>query len=253
MMPKAMEKIREKLQKGGNALMMFLGDSITWGENHCTSEETYCAEFARLIGKIFPEITVIRYDGIVEVEGIPLKGYSEPVTVQRGTEQTLTIVRSGVGGDTVRRALNRKEDYIGEFITGERPDVFFVMFGINDALAGDPSKFIEPDVFYDDLKNLCQVLEENNPEAEIVLMTPTYNDSGKREKSCLEAYSDMVKKVAIEKELQLIDTHKLWMEHLIVDSEHYGQREWLSDVSGDYCHFSPEGSRVTAQHIFNCF
>lgn len=252
-MPKAVEKITKKLENGENALIMFVGDSITWGENHCTSEETYCAEFARLIGKQFPKITVIRYDGIMQGGAMPLKGYSEPVTVQKGSGQTLTIVRSGVGGDTVRRALNRQSDYTGAFITGEMPDVFVAMFGINDALAGDPSKFILPDGFYSDLVEFCEVLEEKNVGAEIVLMTPTYNHSGKNEDDGLGAYADMVKKVAAEKEMQLIDTHKLWLEHLIVESEHYGQREWLSNVEGDCCHFSPEGSRETAKFIFNCF
>ena len=167
-MLKAIKKITEKLNKGENALIMFVGDSITWGENHCTSEQTYCAEFARLLGKRFPNVTVLRYDGIMQGGAMPLKGYSQPVTVQKGTKQTLTVVRCGVGGDTVRRALNRMGDYIGAFITGEEPDAFVAMFGINDALASDPSKFIEPDGFYSDLKIFCELLEEKNKGAEIV-------------------------------------------------------------------------------------
>ena len=41
------------------------------------------------------------------------------------------------------------------------------------------------------------------------------------------------------------------MKHLIVGTENYGQREWLSCIEGDSCHFSPVGSIKTAEFIFN--
>ena len=56
-------------------------------------------------------------------------------------------------------------------------------------------------------------------------MTPTYNDGGKTSASSLDYYSDKIKLLAEEIDSLLIDTHKLWMDHLIVDSENYGQRD----------------------------
>ena len=249
-MPDIIKKITQKFETGKNALLMVVGDSITWGENHCTSEETYCAYLARHFAEYFSNITVLRYDGIFQGGAMPLKGYSGPVTVQRCGGKILTVVRCGVGGDTVRRALNRSEDYTGSFITGEKPDAFFAMFGINDALSCDKSKFISADGFYSNLKAFCKLINTTNPEAELCLMTPTFNDSGKSNKSCLDPYSQKVKQLAGENGLQCIDTHELWMNHLVVGGEHYGQGNWLSDVEGDSCHFAPEGSRATAEYIF---
>ena len=38
--------ITKKLANCENALIMFVGDNMTRGENHFTSEETYYAEFS---------------------------------------------------------------------------------------------------------------------------------------------------------------------------------------------------------------
>ena len=250
-MKNAIEVISEKISKKGNALIMFLGDSITWGEGHCTCEETYCAEIARLFAKQFQNTKVVRYDGIAQEGAMPLKEYSKPFVVQNGDEGTITVVRSGVGGDTVRRAINRKTDYTGKFITNEYPDIFIMMFGINDALSEDGSKFVVPEKFFEDYKELYGILQDNNKDALKIFMTPTYNDSGDSEKSHLEPYVEKVKEIAQITDSQCIDTHKLWMDHLEVGSENYGQRDWLSGVVGDACHFSPEGSRSTARFIFS--
>ena len=243
--------ISDRINKGENYLIIAVGDSITWGLNHCNEEETYCAELARLFAKSMPEVNVVRYDGIVKQERSPLYGYSEPKTVQNGSKGRLTLVKSGVGGDTVQRAINRFDDYAGGFINGESPDLFLLMFGINDALASDPDKFVSPEQFYNNYARLCDMLKKSNPNAEIVLMTPTYNDNGTSAQSCLDPYCEKVIELAQRNGLQYIDTHRLWMEHLIVGSDNYGQRDWLSGAKGDSCHFSQKGAKDTAQYIFS--
>ena len=243
--------IENKLKKGEDVLIMAVGDSITWGMNHCSAEETFCAELAKMFANKYPDVSVLRYDGKAGGEYKPIKYYEGPIYVSSAGKQKITIVRSGVGGNTVRRAINRSGDYIGTFMTGETPDIFLLMFGINDALSEDKNKYVIPDIFYSDLKELYNLLKENNPDAEIVFMTPTYNDRGLENKSRLDSYSDKMKQLAKETGSFLVDTHKLWMDHCVVNSENYGQRDWLSDVEGDSCHFSPKGSIETAKFIFN--
>ncbi len=243
--------IEEKINNNQDVLIMAVGDSITYGMNHCTVEETYCAELCKLFAKKYPKTLIVRYDGIVNGEFNPLKEYFGPIVINEGENGSITIVKSGVGGNTVRRALNRSDDYTGKFLNGKMPDIFLLMFGINDALQDDKNKFVTPDKFFEDYNELYNLLKNTNSNAKIILMTPTYNDTGMYETSGLEPYCEMVKKLAIQKGCFLIDTHKLWMEHLIIGSEHYGQREWLSGKQGDSCHFSPEGSKATAQFIFS--
>lgn len=243
-------KINEKLVNGENILIMLVGDSITWGLNHCSNEETFCAYLARLFAQKYPMINVLRYDGIVSEEAKPLEGYEGPINVNHGEISTLTLVKSGVGGDTVKRAFARSNDFVGTFKTGKKPDLFLLMFGINDSIH-IPEKYATPEEFYNDYKKLYNLIRKENSNSEIVLLTPTYNDSGESIKSTLDNYSKMVKRLANEVGCQVIDTHEFWMNHLVVGTENYGQREWLSGKKGDFCHFSPAGSSATAEFIFN--
>ena len=45
--------------------------------------------------------------------------------------------------------------------------------------------------------------------------------------------------------------YKLWMEHLIVGSHNYGQRDWLSGAIGDTCHFSEISAANAPGFIFS--
>ncbi len=244
-------KIEAKLSAGESYLVMAVGDSITYGRNHCTDEETYLACLARAFAVRYPRARVLRYDGVPDGEMKPLAGYAGPVVVQEGTAGELVFVRCGVGGNTVRRALSRAGDYTGRFLTGQEPDLFLLMFGINDALSEDPRKFITPERFYEDQREMHALLKETDPDADIVLMTATYNDPGEQQGSRLDPYTEMTKRLAAETGSYLIDTHALWMAHYQPGTERHGQREWLSAEPSDMCHFSPEGSRATAMFIFD--
>ena len=226
----------------------FIGDSITWGLNHCSAEETYVAEFARLFAEKFNGYKVIRYDGTVETEALPLAGFEGPFLVG-GTEDgaEAAVIRNGVGGNTVRRALNRKQDFTGTLPNGRTADVNFLMFGINDALASDKSKYVTPDKFEKDYEELLSLLEAEG--AVIIILSPTYNGV----KYPLDKYAAVTEKLAVKHGLPFIDTHKLWMEHYQKDAPHFGQGDWLSESKSDACHFSPEGARQTAKFIFDKF
>lgn len=82
---------------------------------------------------------------------MPLSRFDGPVFVQDG-EKCITIVRNGVGGDTLRRVLNSSKDILGEF-EGSFPDFFFIMLGLIDAL-NDPIKYIVSDGYYNNLVEL---------------------------------------------------------------------------------------------------
>lgn len=248
MLTDRMSHIAKCLQSGEGYTVTAVGDSITYGMNHCDSEQTLYACLARLFAARFPENSVVRYDGIYVGGALPLGGYSEPVIVNAGSAP-ITVIKSGVGGDTVARAIARSGDFTGTLVNGKRTDMYLLMFGINDAL-DDPQKHVSPETYYDNLCRLCDLLASDTPSAEIILMTPTYNDFGETAESHLEPYVEKMRRVAEEKGYQLIDTHRLWMEHLIVGSENYGQRDWLSGKRGDSCHMSPEGSLKTAEFIF---
>ena len=248
-----MRAIVDRMTDAQNYTIFVLGDSITAGFRSTDREHTYTAVFARGLAERFPKRNVWRYDGVwystKDAELRPLLGYDGPFPVQQGEDKTLTVVRSGIGGNTVRRMLNRKDDFIGKTIDGRVADLYTVMVGINDALQKDPTKFVEPDVFGEDLNRLLDELEAGNPTADIILMTPTFNDKVIQSDSRLKPYVDVMLTVAADRAVPVIDQHACWMAHYRPDASHYGQGDWLSDVEGDSCHPSNLGHEAIAKEM----
>ena len=237
------EKFYNKINNLENVTVNFVGDSITYGLNHCTINETYVAFFADMFAKKFPAYSVYRYDGIVSGALEPIKEFCKNEVTQGGYA-TATFIKNGVGGNTVKRALNRKENFVGKMPNDEYPDLTFFMFGINDALMSDSSKFVTPEIFYLHYKELIELMLVSCP-TEIVLMTPTFNGPDK-----LDAYAQMVRKLAKEYDLMLIDLFALWQTHYNPNVDRYGQGDWLSGCKGDACHPTPTGAKEIAKYIF---
>lgn len=241
-----------KIESKEDAVLCCVGDSITYGLIHCIAEETYTAKLAARFGFKYPDITVLRYDGNCgSGEYDTINDYTGPILVHSGEKGCLTVIRNGVGGNTASRLTKRIDDFTVLLPNGVKPDVMTVMTGINDALSEDPNRYVTPEQFKLNYRELLKLTAERLPDTAIVLLTPSYNDMGVNCKSCLEPYCDVVKSLAKEYSLPLIDVHSLWMNHLIPGSEHFGQRDWLSDSKYDSCHPTPLGAEMTARYIFD--
>ena len=214
----------------------------------------YTASFTKLLAEKYSTRTVLRYDGqrypSSGAELMPLMTYGEPKVVQDGNTQKLTVVRCGIGGNTVKRLLARADDFLGKRIYGRNADLFIVSVGINDSLKNDPKKYVTPSQYSDDLNKLIGLMKTSAPDSDIILMTPSYNDIGDSEVSSVDEYAQEMLKVASTRQLPIIDLHKMWMEHLCVGCENYGQGDWLSGVKGDMCHPSDIGHAAIADKIF---
>lgn len=235
-----------KLDNAEKFTFDFVGDSVTHGLNHCTADETYVAKFAKFISEKYNDRTVLRYDGVVLRECEPIKSFEGPITVSKSGEKTITVIRNGVGGDSVRRAINRIENFTGVLANNERPDVTFLMFGINDALKSNPTKYVTPDVYIENYKELISKIKDSNPETDIIILAPTTNGNS--------VYNHYVKLCEFVKEndIPFIDTHKLWLDHYNANAENYGQGDWLVG-NGDACHPTPLAAEITAKFIFDEF
>lgn len=251
-----MHEIVERMKAADQYTVFVVGDSITAGFRSTDAEHTYTAVFARGLAERFPERNVWRYDGIwystKDAELRPLLGYDGPFPIQRGEEKTLTVVRSGIGGNTVRRMLNRKGDFIGKEIGGRMADLYIVMVGINDALRSDPTKFVESETFGAHLHELIDEIEKGNPTADVIFMTATYNDRAIETVSHLAPHVDQMRAVAEEWAIPVIDQHALWMAHYRADAPNYGQGDWLSGIEGDACHPSNLGHEAIAKEMMRC-
>ena len=225
-----------------------VGDSITYGLNHCTAEETYVAQFAVMLANDYPECTVNRYDGNMGGEFDPMEEFEGPIKIQIGTSgKTIDVIRNGVGSNTVQRAINRIDDFTGILANGTVADITCFMFGINDALKTEPEKYVSVEQFLENYRCLIREVRRINGDRTIVLMSPTWNNIS------IEEYCEAVKTLAKEEKLLFVDQYAVWKNHYDENAIHFGQGDWLSDCPYDACHPSPVGARQIALCMYNAF
>jgi lysophospholipase L1-like esterase len=222
----------------------FVGDSVTEGTNHCLDHETYVARFAYYLSRV-TEKSVYRYDRKINKE-TQSAYFDGPVLVKKGEKGKIDIIRNGEGGNTVTRAHNRIDDFTGTLCNGMKPDVTFTMFGINDALKSDPQKYVSPDTYKENYRNLINEIKRRNPDTVIVMISASYNDQ------CVDEYCARSKLLALEEGIPYIDLHKLWADHYDPNEINFGQGDWLNGGT-DACHPTPKGADETAKFIFNEF
>lgn len=241
------EKFKDKLKNGQHITIDFVGDSVTYGRDHCAAEETYVAKFAAEMAKNFPEFSVYRYDGFIKDPLLPMEGFDGPILVSAGTgEGRIDIIRNGIGGNTVMRAYNRLGDFTGTLVNGMRPDLTFLMFGINDALLSDPSKYVSPEKFKENYKMLIDKIRELNDDTAIIMLSATYNGFS------IKDHCEKSMELAKEENIPYVDMFKFWCDHYDENADNYGQGDWLYG-NGDSCHPMPIAAEITAKHIYKEF
>jgi lysophospholipase L1-like esterase len=237
----------KKIKHNEDITIEFVGDSITHGLNHCRAEETYVAQFASLIAKKLENYTVYRYDGIVADELSPIKSFDGPILVSYKESQCrIDVIKNGIGGNTVQRAINRIDDFTGTLANGKAPDVIFMMYGINDALKSNSHKYVTAKQFKTNYKTLLEEVKKRNPDALIIMMGATTNDQS------IEEHCEKSKELADEEKIPYIDLHKLWSDHFDAEREHFGHGDWLAN-NNDACHPTPKAAHIMAENILDEF
>lgn len=251
-----MRDIVKKINESSKYVIFTVGDSVTEGVGLKNDEVTYTAALARGIAEIYPERSVLRYDGkrhcTCDAELLSIKKFEGPIVLRTGRDKSITVVRCGIGGNTAKRLLNRKSDFIGRRIDGKLADLFIICVGINDSLKEDSGKYATDNVYKENLNRLIDEIKTAMPNTDIILMTPTYNDLGISQESSLDSYANAMISIAKERQIPVIDLHKMWMEHMLIGGDNYGQGAWLSGRKGDCCHPSPQGHLAIANEILRC-
>lgn len=241
------EKIKEILNNNRDITINFVGDSITWGESHCLSDETYVAVFAKMFAEKFTDYKIIRYDGDGEDGAYPIKSFNR-VEIKTSGSAVAYFIRNGVCGNTVLKATARLDDFTGTLVNSKKPDLTFFMFGINDSLFDEPAKFVSPQQFKKNYIALLDLFAERNSDSDIVLCTPNWNDKP------LKEYNAQVREICKERDLPFIDVFGVWERHYKDGAKHFGQGEWLAEEPVfDACHPTPVGAKVIGQYIFEEF
>ena len=247
-------EIVQHMYEDDNYLIFVIGDSLTQGSGASDPVTLdYTAQFTKKLAEHMSSKTVYRVDGKPRGDylGIQYPNTAMHVTVQEGTGDngSIIVARCGIGGNTIKSIVARSKDFVGKEIRKQKGDLFIIMTGINDFYSStyDITKYVAPPLYKTQFNTLIDMIYEKHPDADIILMTPTFvSKDGKG----LDLYAKAIFQLASERNLPVIDQHKLWMDHWIEGSENYGQREWLNPPpDGDSCHPSDIGHEAIADEM----
>ena len=241
-----MENILKKMNEIPNYLIMSVGDSLTEGQRASGAELTYTAVFTAGLAKQFPDRSVVRIDG-KRVED-RIARFNRVVVQERPEENgKITVVRSGYGGNTVQRLINRKEDFIGCSFEDAEPNLYMISVGINDSIDWDEAKYATPAQYKENLRTLLGFIRQAHPAADVIMITPTPYCKGDDGDDNDLAYAKAMLEFAAEERLPCLDMHQIWLDHRVEGEKNFGMGDWLYD--GDRCHPGDVGHDAFAQAL----
>jgi acyl-CoA thioesterase I len=184
------EKIADLLKKKDPLKWVFTGDSITAGVEHTHGYRSY------------PEV------------------FSERVRweMKRSRDQ---IINTGISGNTTRNIIEDFDWRIKQF----SPAVVSLMIGTNDCAKG---RNINLQLFNKNLDYLVNGIRASG--AIPILHTPNLIIKDKApERSDLYQYAEVIKRIAEDKKIILVDNWKYWKQAISQTSQARVFKEWLND------------------------
>ena len=249
-------EIAQHMIEDDDYLIFIIGDSLTQGSGASDPVNLdYTAKFTEKLANILTNKNVYRIDGKPRDDylGIQYPATAKHVAVQQvegGGE--IAVARCGIGGNTVKKILERTSDFVGKELRGKKGDLFIIMSGINDYYSQfyDLTKYASPPLYKTQLNSLIDKIYEGHPDADIIIMTPTH--VGNNVKG-LDLYAKKIQEISKERGIAVIDLHKLWTDHWVKDGENYGQGDWFNPPpDGDECHPSDIGHEAIADEMIRC-
>jgi lysophospholipase L1-like esterase len=200
---------------------------------------------------ITPEVTqkkVIFLGDSITQGGAQPGGYIDMLKEElrkKGLDQKYELIGKGIGGNRIRELLARLE----KDVISQKPDVVFIMVGINDVgfFTWHPEDGGTPvDQYELGLTYMAKRIRQKG--GEVVLCTPTVieerHDGKNPLDGQLDAYSEIVGKVAKNTGSKLCDTRKAFIAYL----KKYNQENKPKDIlTTDYVHLNEKGNRLVME------
>ena len=169
-----METLRAILQRPEPAKWLFYGDSITHGARHTYGQRDYTELFA------------------------------ERVRAELGRSQDI-VLNTAISGNTTRELLATFDWRVGQF----RPDVVFLMIGMNDC---NTVKNLPVEEFHRNLNELADKIHEAGALTVFQTCNPLMPGTLPERHPRLAQYMAMVRHVAGDRSAPLIDHFEHWQE-----------------------------------------
>ncbi|MEN6354639.1 MAG: SGNH/GDSL hydrolase family protein, partial [Bacteroidales bacterium] len=184
-----LDHIADLLKQNNPLIWVFTGDSITHGAKHTHGYRSY------------PEI------------------FEERIRWEMNRRRDV-IINTGISGNTTMDILRDFDWRIGQF----KPNVVSLMIGTNDCSKED----IPPAVFERNIDSLLAIIRGLNSIP--VFQTPNFIIKEKApERVRLSEYVSVIRNIAGEKKVILIDNYAYWQKEIQDKGEALIFRKWLND------------------------
>lgn len=198
-----MQRVRKRLANSKPLKWLFYGDSITQGVIHTFGARDYTQLFA------------------------------ERIRYEMGRKQDV-VINTAISGNRIASLIEQFEWRLAQF----RPDVVFVMIGMNDCASDDPQDLRR---FTDSLGDLAGRITALGAIGIWQTSCPIIPGGAPERESHFDDYMQAVRKSAKNHALPIIDHVRYWEAH--------ADRHWY--WMGDAFHPNVHGHRVLASRIFH--
>ena len=196
--------------------------------------------------------------------GIPSNGelvypqYTGFITLlSKSVGENTELVGKGIGGDKVSDLLTRYKDDVIKL----NPDIVFIYIGINDVWHKyDYGTGTDIDLYENGLRQIIRDIKDNG--IKVILCTPTVIGENKGEFTLvnqfkdietmeimnddLDDYSDVIRKLSIEFNTELIDLRKIFMNYI---SENNSTNTPSGITTYDGVHLNDLGNKLIADEM----
>jgi lysophospholipase L1-like esterase len=194
-----------------------------------------------------PKKRIVFFGDSITQMGVNPGGYIEVLKKQlaaQGKADQYELIGAGIGGNKVYDLYLR----VQEDVLDKKPQTVVIYIGINDVWHKTSGTGTDKDKYEKFYRALIQLFQKNN--INVILCTPTVigeklNNANPQDAD-LNAYGDVVRKLAAEKNCALVDLRKIFLQHI----EQYNNENKESGVlTTDRVHLNDRGNNLVAESI----
>lgn len=196
-----------------------------------------------------PKKRIVFFGDSITQMGVNQGGYIDLLKKRFAAEGKLDqyeLIGAGIGGNKVYDLYLR----VQEDVLDKKPETVVIYIGINDVWHKTSGTGTDKDKYEKFYRALIQLFQKNN--SKVVLCTPTVigeklNNANPQDAD-LNAYSDVVRKLAGEKNCKLVDLRKIFSVYL---NQHNTENKESGILTTDRVHLNDKGNSLVAESMLS--
>lgn len=194
-----------------------------------------------------PKKKIVFFGDSITQMGVNAGGYIDQLKKQlnaQGRVDQVELIGAGIGGNKVYDLYLR----VQEDVLDIKPDMVVIYIGINDIWHKTSGTGTERDKYEKFYRALITLFQKNN--IRVVLCTPTVIgeklNGANPQDADLNAYGDVVRSLAAEKNCDLVDLRKIFMQYL---EQHNIANKEAGILTTDRVHLNEIGNKLVSDAL----